>query len=222
MAEYKDDLEFVVLISNGLKELLTTHLKAEGEGFWQCVSNVKDELPKALHNELIFINFVRNRVVHYEEFIEKYDSRVDFIESCEKVKSQLMKFCEQYKPKGELSNVCITEENRWITIKFDFTVENHWHKRCKAIALFYFDGDEYVQLKDFNGEYCDEDGQVAVSEDFNPIYKVSVFKDFELVIPVSEFHLAKKSTYELVVEIHLYSYRLNEYFCSSGFYNFEV
>jgi hypothetical protein len=128
---------------------------------------------------------------------------------------------EQSKPKGEIENISV-DHNVWqggyigMLIHVKFTVDNFQGVDCGAAAYFYFSSGK--ALKDFNGAYRTDDGNVSVGTDFRPGYVHSTYEDLRLFIPYDELHLAS-GRYDLKFNVKLYEKNGN-FFATSEYVPF--
>lgn len=66
-------------------------------------------------------------------------------------------------------------------------------------AYFYFENGE--PLKDYNNNYCCEDGTVCIPGEFTPDYQNCRFDDFQLFIPYEELHVNGSGKLLYVVDV---------------------
>jgi len=102
---------------------------------------------------------------------------------------------------AEITNISVEqdiEENgeRGMNIKTSFKVINHLNKPGQLAAYFYFDSASNRPLKDFNGQYRDADGNVAMGQGFTPGYNDAEF-DLTLFFPYSELHVKSGKKHNL-------------------------
>lgn len=100
------------------------------------------------------------------------------------------------------------EKGMRIHVKFD--IQNHKSKTGRVSCYFYkADG---TALKDTNGYYKTNDGNVACGENFTPGYDDTIYEDFKLFMPYSELHTGYVSgAYKFYVAVWgLNSYKLAE------------
>lgn len=100
------------------------------------------------------------------------------------------------------------EKGMRIHVKFD--IQNHKSKTGRVSCYFYkADG---TALKDTNGYYKTNDGNVACGENFTPGYDDTIYEDFKLFMPYSELHTGYVSgAYKFYVAVWgLNSYNLAE------------
>ncbi len=76
-----------------------------------------------------------------------------------------------------------------IKIITNFEVSGHKKDRC-LIAAYFFTSKDGVALKDANGMFNDNAGNVAVSQFFNLPYDGTKYTDFELFLPYNELHMS--------------------------------
>ncbi len=89
-----------------------------------------------------------------------------------------------------------------LVVHAKFTIKNKKDVPCRGVAYFYLDNGE--RLKDCNGTYDAEDGQVCVGTDLRPTYESSIWHDLKLRIPISELHLSEGVTYNLKVKMSIW------------------
>ncbi|GJD22459.1 hypothetical protein RIVM261_074150 [Rivularia sp. IAM M-261] len=112
----------------------------------------------------------------------------------------------QNRYKGKIHKVWIEhnikqDNYKGMIIHCKFEVENVKNIKCRAVAyLYYRNGNP---LKDLNNSYYTTDGNVSTSEEFTPIYEVTIYKDFPLFIPYHELHLPE-GKHELKLFIRIY------------------
>lgn len=107
---------------------------------------------------------------------------------------------------GQIQSVTVdydvTQENvKGMLIHVKFTVDQLKDARCQATAYFYYDNNQPV--KDTDGQYNTVDGQVAVSEPFNPGFDSTVYEDFQLFMPYDQFDLGPGS-YNMRFQVQAY------------------
>jgi hypothetical protein len=128
---------------------------------------------------------------------------------------------ELSRPKGAIQQVW-TDHNvfeggqKGMRIHAKFTVDNYKDIKCRMTAYFYFaNGDK---LKDYNGAYKTDDGQVSVGKDFNPTYVNAIYNDYTVFLPYDELHLGT-GKFSLKYQVKLYR-QGGEFFASSEYQTF--
>ncbi len=86
---------------------------------------------------------------------------------------------------------------------------------CRIVAFFSHESGE--DLKDRNGRYRTEDGQVSFSQDFQPSYYNSEYKDFVMFMPYEEFDIIFSGKYNLKYYVALYNPITERYFAKSEY-----
>jgi len=86
-------------------------------------------------------------------------------------------------------------------IHVKFTVDGLKDAKCQATAYFYYDNNQPV--KDTDGQLNTVDGQVAISEPFNPGFDSTIYDDFQLFMPYDQFDLGPGS-YNLRFQVQTY------------------
>lgn len=96
--------------------------------------------------------------------------------------------------------------DKGLTIHVDFEINNCKGERGSCVVWFYYENGQ--PIKDINGEYATEDGNVWVYENFNPGYDGTRYKDFSLYIPYSEIHVPRRRTEDLYCyfSVRIYNY----------------
>jgi Astacin (Peptidase family M12A) len=92
-------------------------------------------------------------------------------------------------------------------IKASFDISNAKDKNCLIAAYFYLSDGK--SLKDFNGDYKDAGGNVAVSKTIVPIYPASRFTNEELFMPYDELHMVD-GKHQLKFSLSVWDHRQNE------------
>lgn len=106
----------------------------------------------------------------------------------------------------------------WIHV--DFTISRCVGHTC-SINL-YFNFKNGVSLKDRNGKYRTESGEVATSsEAFVPPYTSSTYGDFPIFFPYEELHLAR-GTHQLTFDVKIYDHDLSKFVGGSSGYQIQV
>lgn len=100
------------------------------------------------------------------------------------------------------------EKGMRIHVKFD--VQNHKSQKGR-VSCYFYKGDG-TALKDTNGYYKTNDGNVSCGKDFTPSYDDSIYEDFKLFMPYNELHTNRVSgAYKFYVIVWgLNSYNLAE------------
>lgn len=75
-----------------------------------------------------------------------------------------------------------------IRIKQDFLIYNVQNKEC-IMAVYFYNADNNLPLKDKNGTYTSRDGNVAGYNYFTPAYPNTQFNDLSVFIPYDELEL---------------------------------
>lgn len=128
---------------------------------------------------------------------------------------------ELSKPKGAIQQVW-TDHNvfeggqKGMRIHAKFTVDNYKGINCRMTAYFYFENGD--KLKDNNGSYKTDDGQVSVGKDFNPTYVNAIYNDYTVFLPYDELHLGT-GKFSLKYQVKLYR-QGGEFFASSEYQTF--
>jgi serine/threonine-protein kinase len=103
-------------------------------------------------------------------------------------------------------------------IHFKLNLKNYKDTPCRASAYFSFQNG--TALKDFNGKYRTDNGEVSSGDDFTPSYDNTEFSDFKLFIPLDELHITAKGEYELRYYVRIYRQSDNETLAESDYVNF--
>lgn len=74
---------------------------------------------------------------------------------------------------------------------------------CEIIAWFEFSNGQV--LKDGNGKYATQNGNVATYDHFQPPYENSLYKEFSMFLPYDEMHLKKEGRHDIRFKVGLYS-----------------
>ncbi|MBL4829099.1 MAG: DUF4145 domain-containing protein [Aliivibrio sp.] len=78
------DIEFVIVRSRRLENLLKEHYHAEGKGLHHLISSCEERLPHDVIKKMRFIATIRNKIVHEEEYRLDDKSRFKTVfEECE-------------------------------------------------------------------------------------------------------------------------------------------
>ena len=96
-----------------------------------------------------------------------------------------------------------------------FRVVNAYNQSGKVIAYFHYN--DGTALKDFNGQYCTNDGKVCVSSAIRPGYKDTTYDNLSIFMPYEELHMGSGRS-ELNYRMQIYIN--NKYYASSSTYNF--
>jgi hypothetical protein len=111
-------------------------------------------------------------------------------EHVEEVKVPVKPFTD---PNAEIDEVWL-DHNTWqgdvkgMVIHTSFSIYALEDTPCRAVAYFYFKNGE--PLKDFNGKYKTEGGNVSVGKDFTPGYNKTRYDDLAFFMPYEELHMA--------------------------------
>ncbi len=87
----------------------------------------------------------------------------------------------------------VTENGKkGMRIKQNFLIYNAQNKKC-IMAAYFYNADNNAPLKDHNGGYASDDGNVAVFTYFTPNYESTQYTDLSLFMPYDEFELGSGS-----------------------------
>jgi hypothetical protein len=104
-------------------------------------------------------------------------------------------------------------------IHVKFTTQGTKGVKSRAIAYFHY-ADGKV-LKDADGDYTTNDGQVSVGKDYQPNYDNTKYDDYQLFMPYEQLHLPT-GTYSLKFSVALYDYALEDFLAESDFVTFSA
>ena len=94
-------------------------------------------------------------------------------------------------------------------------------KGVKSRAIAYFHYADGKVLKDTDGDYTTNDGQVSVGKDYQPSYDNTKYDDYQLFMPYEQLHLPA-GTYSLKFSVALYDYSLADFLDESDFVTFSA
>ena len=97
------------------------------------------------------------------------------------------------------------EKGMLIHVAFD--IDGHKDEKCSLSA--YFHNVDDTPLKDTDGRYCSEDGQVSTGRGFAPGYDGTQYKDFRLFMPYSQAHMPE-GKWNLRFHIAIYDSKLQQ------------
>ena len=200
---YKD----IYLRVKGSSSLVTSHWGSEdGSEFYSIDTNAKSctisLLPKWCK---VTQKSLKGFVVEYEE--NTGDERTDYFyvkatDSNKKVKIEVRQDAGKKMPYAEIDKVW-TEQHVMrqygyfvydcLVIHVNFVVHHLMDQKVTCIAYFFHENGN--RLMDFNGQYRTMDGQVSTGETSTSDYEDCRWKDFTLVIPYSELHIAPNMFY---------------------------
>jgi len=81
----------------------------------------------------------------------------------------------------------LQEERAGIRVHLRFIIKNSDRLPCTVKIVFRYQNG--LQLRDFNGQFVDETGNVATIAEFSPDYPNTEFEDYALFTPYDELHL---------------------------------
>jgi len=124
-------------------------------------------------------------------------------------------------PKGKFHEIWVdynVSENgkKGMKIHAKFEADNVKDVPCRASVYFYYSSGG--KLKDLNDSHCTEAGNVCVGEGFTPSYTSSIYKDFEIFMPLDELHMSD-GKHDLKFYIGLYV-KGGEFFAESNWVYF--
>ncbi|MEZ4848776.1 MAG: hypothetical protein R3B93_09200 [Bacteroidia bacterium] len=93
-----------------------------------------------------------------------------------------------------------------IWISTDVSTEYLDGTKVEVVAYFYLTAYGYSDqvLKDFNGQYSSQDGQVSVSNSYSSANKFGFMDNLQMFIPYRELHLAR-GTHGLKIIFNIFS-----------------
>ena len=101
-----------------------------------------------------------------------------------------------------------------LLISVDFSIDNISSDGGRIVA--FLESPKGVGVKDTNGRYCTTDGKVSVGKDFGTRQSSASFKDFQLIIPMTELHIVDSSkTY--YIRVGVYDYKSKKYIAWSNY-----
>lgn len=101
-----------------------------------------------------------------------------------------------------------------LVIGVDFNIDNLSGDGGRVVA--FLESPKGVGVKDTNGRFCTSDGKVSVGKDFGTRQHSASFKDFQLVIPMTELHIVDSSkTY--YIRVGVYDYKSKKYIAWSNY-----
>lgn len=101
-----------------------------------------------------------------------------------------------------------------LVIGVDFNIDNLSGDGGRVVA--FLESPKGVGVKDTNGRFCTSDGKVSVGKDFGTRQHSASFKDFQLVIPMTELHIIDSSkTY--YIRVGVYDYKSKKYIAWSNY-----
>lgn len=101
-----------------------------------------------------------------------------------------------------------------LVISVDFNIDNLSSDGGRIVA--FLESPKGVGVKDTNGRYCTTDGNVSVGKDFGTRQSSASFKDFQLIIPMTELHIVDSSkTY--YIRVGVYDYKSKKYIAWSNY-----
>ena len=101
-----------------------------------------------------------------------------------------------------------------LVISIDFNIDNLSSDGGRIVA--FLESPKGVGVKDTNGRYCTTDGNVSVGKDFGTRQSSASFKDFQLIIPMTELHIVDSSkTY--YIRVGVYDYKSKKYIAWSNY-----
>jgi hypothetical protein len=111
-----------------------------------------------------------------------------------------------YRSQASLSNVrvahnVVRDNALGMDIYVDFAIANHLDQQGQVIAYFYFDGPGNRALRDFNGQYRTDSGNVAVGRWFTPGSQKARYDGFLLFMPYAELHMEPGYLHRLKMNI---------------------
>lgn len=106
-----------------------------------------------------------------------------------------------------------------IRIHATFEVDNRKDVPCVAVVFFYDASGS--ALKDYNGSYATDSGQVATGQNFIPTYDNTEISDLLIFMPYEELHLGSGNT-SLKYQIELYEKSSGALIAKSNYYSFSV
>lgn len=92
-------------------------------------------------------------------------------------------------------------------------VEFHaWHMQFQdGRVIAYFSFRDGAPLKDFNGKFKTENGNVSASKNFTPGHFRSTYHDFDFFMPYSELHFNKDGKWDLRFKVRVVNRDLGEF-----------
>lgn len=95
-----------------------------------------------------------------------------------------------------------------LVISVDFNIDNLSSDGGRIVA--FLESPKGVGVKDTNGRFCTSDGKVSVGKDFGTRQHSASFKDFQLIIPMTELHISDNSN-KFYIRVGVYNYASKEY-----------
>lgn len=111
-----------------------------------------------------------------------------------------------FAPMGRVENVWVNhnvlDNNiKGMKIHVRFNVQNSLREECRVAVFFYLASGEV--LKDFNGQYKSDSGEVAAYASFTPGYVNATYHDLTIFMPYDELHMSN-GNYNLKFKVNLY------------------
>jgi subtilisin family serine protease len=94
-----------------------------------------------------------------------------------------------------------------MTIFVSFNITNYRDQTGEVAAYFYFDDANNRPLRDFNGQYTTNGGNVAVARRFTPGYHDARYDEFSIFMPYRELHM--EAGYFHRLKFHLIVWDIN-------------
>lgn len=199
--------EDIYLRVKGSSSLVTSHWGCEaGSETYSIDTNAKSctisSLPKWCK---VTQKSLKRFVVEYEE--NTGDERTDYFYvkatgSNKTVKIEVRQDAEKETPSAEIDRVWLEQHVMrqfgyfmydCLVIHVNFVARHLQNKKVSCVAYFFFENGQ--KLMDYNGQFRTMDGQVSIGDTSTSNYEDCRWKDFTLVIPYSELHVAPNYFY---------------------------
>jgi len=109
-------------------------------------------------------------------------------------------------PSVEIEDVWTEHEARrdgrdGMVIHAQFSSANLWGESLQAIALFHYDDTVRAPVESQAAGFCTKDGDLCVSRRFSPSYQRSVYRDFQLFLPLETLHFRNCGVWNFKYEV---------------------
>lgn len=113
----------------------------------------------------------------------------------------------------------LQKKYRGIKIRVQLVTENLRNYICRTEALFFSESE--LPLRDVNGQYQSQDGNVGVYIDFEPQYDKTRYRDIQLFMPYEELHISNHSIL-LKFKVQFFVYSLQRIIATSDTQQFRL